>query len=123
MQIDEHVAIVEREGQQLAAIAECTPLDATVPTCPGWTLRDLVRHVSGIHLWAAATVSRTRIGAWDPFVELDGKWPADDSLVAWFRAGHAELVRALRAAPADLECFSFLPAPSPLAFWARRQAH
>ena len=30
---------------------------------------------------------------------------------------------ALEAAPPDLECFTFLPAPSPLAMWARRQAH
>ena len=30
---------------------------------------------------------------------------------------------ALRSAPADLECWTFLPADSPLAFWARRQAH
>jgi uncharacterized protein (TIGR03083 family) len=29
----------------------------------------------------------------------------------------------LRAAPQDLRCFAFLPAPSHLAFWARRQAH
>jgi len=32
-------------------------------------------------------------------------------------------VRALGAAPPDLECWTFLAAPSPLAFWARRQAH
>lgn len=29
----------------------------------------------------------------------------------------------LEKAPADLACWTFLPAPSPLAFWARRQAH
>lgn len=29
----------------------------------------------------------------------------------------------LSAAPPDLRCWHFLPAPSPLAFWARRQAH
>jgi uncharacterized protein (TIGR03083 family) len=33
------------------------------------------------------------------------------------------LVAALRAAPPDLAVWTFLPAPSPLAFWARRQAH
>ncbi len=33
------------------------------------------------------------------------------------------LVQTLRDAPGDLACFTFLPAPSPLAFWARRQAH
>src|SRR5204862_2895326 len=37
--------------------------------------------------------------------------------------GHAALVTALEAAPEDLACWTFLPAPSPRAFWARRQAH
>ena len=30
---------------------------------------------------------------------------------------------ALEAAPPDLQCWTFLTAPSPLAFWSRRQAH
>jgi len=123
MQVEEHLAILEREGTLLAAAAERAPLDAAVPTCPDWTLRDLVRHIGGIHRWAAAHVSRTRSGRWDPFAELQDHWPADTSLVDWFRQGHADLVRAVRDAPADLECFTFLPAPSPRAFWARRQAH
>jgi uncharacterized protein (TIGR03083 family) len=49
--------------------------------------------------------------------------PEDDVLVEWFVAGHAALVQALRDADPDLACWTFLPAPSPLAFWARRQAH
>jgi uncharacterized protein (TIGR03083 family) len=49
--------------------------------------------------------------------------PPDGQLLDWFREGHAALVDALRAAPADISCWTFLPAPSPLAFWARRQAH
>jgi hypothetical protein len=32
-------------------------------------------------------------------------------------------VEALASAPADLETWTFLEAPTPLAFWARRQAH
>jgi uncharacterized protein (TIGR03083 family) len=32
-------------------------------------------------------------------------------------------VAALSEAPADAECWTFLPASSPLAFWARRQAY
>ena len=49
--------------------------------------------------------------------------PADDELLSWFSAGHAGLVSALRAADPGLSCWTFLEAPSPLAFWARRQAH
>ena len=49
--------------------------------------------------------------------------PPDDELLDWFRAGHAGLVDTLRRSRPDVDCWSFLPAPSPLSFWARRQAH
>jgi hypothetical protein len=61
---------------------------------------------------------------WD--VDLDdivGTWPADLDLIDWFREGHTRLVHTLVSAPPDLDCFTFLAAPSPLAMWARRQAH
>jgi uncharacterized protein (TIGR03083 family) len=44
-------------------------------------------------------------------------------LVEWFRDGHQRLVEVLSKADDTLECWSFLPAPFPRAFWARRQAH
>ena len=49
--------------------------------------------------------------------------PADDELPGWFSVGHSGLVSALRAADPGLSCWTFLEAPSSLAFWARRQAH
>src|SRR5579859_5381908 len=48
---------------------------------------------------------------------------ADPELLTWFRAGHAALVQTLNAADPGLVCPTFMDAPSPLAFWARRQAH
>ena len=48
---------------------------------------------------------------------------ADPDLLAWFRAGHASLVETLTEADPALVCATFMDAPSPLAFWARRQAH
>ncbi len=60
-----------------------------------------------------------RRGGEGPFLET----PTDERIVEWFSNGHAALCDALRSAPGDLACWSFLPAPSPLAFWARRQAH
>ncbi len=49
--------------------------------------------------------------------------PSEDALLDWFRQGHADLVHTLTRAAPDTDCFAFLPAPSPLAFWARRQTH
>jgi uncharacterized protein (TIGR03083 family) len=123
MEIADYIAILQREGLLLASVAESAALDNAVPTCPGWTLRDLVRHVGGLHRWATAHVSKARSGNFDPFVEMADHWPPDDHLIDWFRQGHSALLAALESAPDDLECFTFLPAPSPKAFWARRQAH
>ncbi|GAB7187614.1 maleylpyruvate isomerase family mycothiol-dependent enzyme [Kitasatospora sp. Ki12] len=125
MEITEHIDALRHEGTLLADAAARTDLSAPVPTCPDWQLRDLLRHTGHVHRWAAAFPAR---GLRAPLDEADeeavvGPMPSDAALVDWFREGHAALVRTLAEAPADVECWTFLPAPSPLAFWARRQAH
>jgi uncharacterized protein (TIGR03083 family) len=118
--VEEHVAELEVQGRALASAAERAGPGAAVPTCPGWTVRDLVAHTAGVHNWAASFV-RAEPDA-DPEQELPPAAPGED-VVARYRTAHADLVAALYAAPADLVTWAFLPAPSPLAFWARRQAH
>src|SRR5258708_14679634 len=122
MDVAEHIDALRREGGMLAAAAARTDLDAPVPTCPDWRLRDLLRHVGGVHRWAAWNVGHPSP---DPVpaeqeARLMSSWPPDVGLVDWFRDGHAALVDTLQAAPPDVACWSFLPAPPPLAFWARR---
>jgi uncharacterized protein (TIGR03083 family) len=125
MRTEEHIAALRHEGELLAEAAQTASLDAYVPTCPDWTVRDLVRHVGRVHRWAAAYVADARPTALGPD-EVDRVWgpmPDDTQLVAWYRAGHANIVETLEKASGDVECWTFLPAPTPLAFWARRQAH
>jgi uncharacterized protein (TIGR03083 family) len=109
----------------MATAAELAGFGTPVPSCPGWQVRDLLRHQGYVHRWAGRFVTE-RLP--DPVpdsseAEILAADPPDAQLLDWFREGHAALVDALRAAPADLQCWTFLPAPSPLAFWARRQAH
>src|SRR6266568_6079166 len=120
MDIAEHVAALEQEGVRLAAAA--SDLDADVPPCPQWTVRDLVVHTGGVHRWAASIV-RDRLAEDPSPTEDELAKPGERDPIEWFREGHAELVATLRDADAALQCVTFLPAPSPLAFWARRQAH
>jgi uncharacterized protein (TIGR03083 family) len=119
MEISEHIDALTREGEMLAAAGARADLDALVPHCPDFTARDVLRHTGEVHRWAADIVANSRPESPDDPVA----YPSDDALVDWFRAGHEALVTTLANAPADLECFTFLPAPSSLAFWARRQAH
>lgn len=124
MEIPEHIEALGLEGERMAAAAAAAGPDAKVPTCPDWTVRELVHHQGGVHRWAATYVREARMEPIDDELEVVvGGWPSDAELIPWFREGHRDLVAVLQAAPADLECFTFLRAPSPLAMWARRQAH
>jgi uncharacterized protein (TIGR03083 family) len=114
------------DGELLADVTAVTSPDAKVPGCPQWQLRDLVGHVGRVHRWARAMVAEQvdRAGTGRlRGIMTDTPMPADDALADWFRTGHHDLVETLEAAPADLDCFTFMPAPTPLTFWARRQAH
>jgi uncharacterized protein (TIGR03083 family) len=120
MDTDEFLQALETEGRLLAAAAEEAGTDAKVPTCPKWQVRDLLRHTGAVHRWAASYVAEryTERRPLGEAPDLDGA-----ELVAWYRDSHRHLVGTLADASPDVECWSFLPAPSPLAFWIRRQAH
>jgi uncharacterized protein (TIGR03083 family) len=119
MEIPELIDAIRSEGDLMATAADKTSADTPIPSCPEWCMRDLVRHQGEVHRWATAIV---RDGLQRPDVP-EPVWPEDDELVSWFRDGCAALVGVLERADADLDCFAFLPAPSPVHFWARRQAH
>ncbi|MFM9367838.1 maleylpyruvate isomerase family mycothiol-dependent enzyme [Streptomyces sp. Da 82-17] len=80
-----------------------------VPTCPGWTLADLLRHVGDTYAWAERLV-RTRAA---------GPEHLTAGQTAPVTAAH--LAATLRAAGPDTELWSPAPPHSPL-FWARRMA-
>lgn len=124
MDIATHIAALRRSGADLADAARKAGLDAPVPSCPGWQVRDLVAHTGGVHRWAASYVTT---GRREPYSEEQAEAffdaPQDAHLLTWFRAGHAALADAIEAADPGLDCYAFLPAPSPRRFWARRQAH
>jgi uncharacterized protein (TIGR03083 family) len=124
VEVASHVEVLRLEGERMAEAAAAAGPAAPVPTCPEWVVRDLVRHTGGIHRWATGIVATPRTEVWAVGLdEVVGTWSSDGELIQWFRAGHADLLTALEAAPADLECWTFLRGTSPLAHWARRQAH
>ncbi|WP_406444043.1 maleylpyruvate isomerase N-terminal domain-containing protein [Streptomyces sp. NBC_00631] len=122
MESAEFLEILDREGRLLATAAMEAGLDAPVPACPDWRVRDLLRHTGTIHRWAADVVAEPKAAPRpvpDP-PAIDGT-----ELTAWYREGHRRLVDTLGGVPRDVPCWTFHPAPvsSPLAFWLRRQAH
>jgi uncharacterized protein (TIGR03083 family) len=121
----EHLEALRRQGELLAAAAARNDLDTPIPTCPEWRMRDLVQHMGDVHRWAAAHVAegRTQPIQKAELAEVAGPLPDDAELLDWFREGHGRLLHTLETAGPDAPAWTFLPAPSPVAFWARRQAH
>lgn len=125
MDVEAYVAALDREGRILVDAARRAGPAALVPTCPGWTVAHLLAHVGFVHRWATRYVA-TALGDMveEPSeAEILENAPVVAERCDWVAEGHGGLVRALRSAPADLVCWTFLEAPSPLAMWARRQAH
>lgn len=106
----------------LAQLIDGADLARPVPTCPDWTLRQLVTHVGRAHRWAA-TIVATRSTEFIPFQQVpDGKLPAGQSeQPPWLRAGASGLVDAVRAA-GDATVWTHLGL-GPAGYWARRMAH
>ena len=123
MQLAGYLDRLSADGALLAGAAERASLDAPVRSCPDWAVRDLITHIGGVHRWAASIIGNAMLDNDEVTGDQVGAGPEDGLLLEWFRDGHQTLVQTLRAAASDLQCFTFLPAPTPLLFWARRQAH
>jgi len=133
MEIAEHITAIGQEAKLLAAAAKQGGLDVDIPTCPGWDMRELLRHLSMIHLWAAGHVAQLHDGSWSSLTELTEFWPDlavfwpdDDQLIDWYLETNTNLVHTLESAPLDVESWispRWEPRPSPVGTWARRQAH
>lgn len=97
-------------------------LDTAVPTCPGWTLKQVVRHVGGGDRWAAQIVGDRMTGPLEFGDIRDARAPADPAAARhWLRAGAQLLVDAVADADGT-EVWTF-EGPRPAGWWLRRRLH
>ncbi|MGW9205613.1 maleylpyruvate isomerase family mycothiol-dependent enzyme [Embleya sp. NPDC055664] len=124
MDIATHLDMLRADGEALARSAERAGLDAEVPSCPDWRVRDLLEHLGGVHRWAAYIVESGSVErpSREDTTELF-RAPTDRDLFEWYRSTHADLVKTLGTAAPDAPGWTFFEAPSTVGFWTRRQAH
>lgn len=115
-------AVIDETALLLDA-ADDAGYDADVPSCPTWTVTDLVLHLGRGQRQVAELVRR---GSETPvdIAEVAGTEPDRDptSLRAWLTQGAAELHQALAEAGEDRPTWTF-SADGTSMFWARRMAH
>ena len=102
--------IDERSSAFRAAVAAAPSLDVRVPTCPEWTLLDLVQHLGdGRRRWAAIVAAGP--GAVPPAKSAPEGAPTAprerEALLAWSAESTQELLDALREAGPDRGCWTW----------------
>ena len=55
--VDPYAAVLLAENDRLATLLTTADPATPVPTCPGWSLLQLLRHVGRGHRWAARTAA------------------------------------------------------------------
>jgi uncharacterized protein (TIGR03083 family) len=118
--------IAHQVGQLRAVVTSGADLSATVPTCPDWSLEQLVRHTGGALRWVELLVrTRAEADVGEEQVPLGGgPEPTGDpaALDAWLAETGELLVGTLRAAGPDTKVWSWAEIHNS-GFWARRMAH
>ena len=100
------LALVEDRSAALrTSVADSPDLDVRVPSCPDWSLRDLVEHLTEVQrFWAAAVTA-------SPSEHPPTLAPASDALPADLLTRSAtatqELIAALRAAGPAMGCWTW----------------
>ncbi|WP_280268295.1 maleylpyruvate isomerase family mycothiol-dependent enzyme [Nocardia wallacei] len=110
---------LQQAADSMVAATQTGPLDAVVPACPGWTLRDLVVHLGEVHQWARAVVTDPEHGR--RYVATP---PApDEDLAAWYRRCFDDLLKVLESTDPATPVWTMQPSDRTAGFWSRRQCH
>src|SRR6202012_298040 len=91
--------IDERSIAFRAAVMSAPGLELQVPTCPEWTLLDLVAHLGEVHRFCAATVTPAPAATPPAKTAPEGAEtpPRErEALLAWSAASTQQLLGALR---------------------------
>jgi uncharacterized protein (TIGR03083 family) len=94
-----------------------------VPTCPGWSLSQLFRHVGRGDRWAAQIVADRVDHYLDPRTVEGGKPPPDpDEATSWLHGGAQRLIDAVEQVGVETPVWTFLGS-RPAYWWVRRRLH
>ena len=112
--------------QLRAVVTSGVDLSATVPTCPDWSLEQLVRHMGGALRWVELMV-RTRAEEEIPEERVPGADGPDGegdaaALDAWLAETGEMIVGTLREAGPDAKVWGWAGILN-AGFWARRMTH
>lgn len=114
------LAHVVEQAKALRAAAVTAGPTADVPTCPKWTVHDLVSHIAGVHAWVCSALQLTADSGRPAWPTPPDDW---DELLTWWDDTRATMLARLAADDPAKQVWGFVPEFRTVGWWARRQAH
>lgn len=118
MEHETYLAHIAEQADALRAAAVKADPTAQVPTCPEWTVYDLVAHIARVHGMASLALQRTVEDRPD-FPTPPTPW---EELLPWWDEQRKTMLERLDDNPAK-KVWGFIPQLASVGWWARRQAH
>lgn len=116
------IGALRAEGPTFGATIAEAPLDIRVPSCPEWTMTDLVHHLGAVYRRASGIVSRGNTERPGPLTVPAGL-PTGPAVVEWWRQEFDQLMTVLDQVDPEAPAWNFAPQPKRAGFWHRRTAH
>lgn len=116
MSPDRYLEAVRLESARLISAAG-HDLDVPVPTCPGWTMGDLVGHTGAVHRHKTAIINGRLTSA------IDHPEPPEAGVIDWFLEGVDLLLAALSSTEPETPVWTWDETDQSVGFWQRRMAH
>ncbi len=121
--MDDYGTALTGQNRMLAELLRDADWSVPVPTCPGWTLLQLLRHVGRGDRWAAQIIADRVDASLDPRLVRDGRPPADaPGAIQWLSRSPLTLLAAVEAIGPGTEVSTFM-GPRAAAWWVRRRLH
>jgi uncharacterized protein (TIGR03083 family) len=111
--------LIEHFSEDIALHGTLTNQQLVVPSCPEWTVGDLIYHLGWVQLFWAHNLLTRNSSEKSSLGEVED--PSDDTLAEWFRTCTATLSSALTEVGDDSPCWTWWGEPLTSGAVARHQ--
>ena len=115
---EQYLIHLNADYQLLASAIPESPVD--VPSCPGWTTKDLAKHMAHVYLGQAYVVET---GSQAENKEHLAPYPRTDDAMEFLSWGFRAITKALDINRAERKTWSWHHSDFSVDFWFRRMAH
>lgn len=114
------------DGTAFRANAAEADMALPVPTCPGWSVLDLVHHLGAVYRYVRTHVARGVTTRLDPAERerlFSNDLPPTETTLTWWDEQLDALIDQLTNLDSHLPAWNWAPQAKVVGFWPRRMAH